>query len=128
MGAVADLKAGRALRFDTAPVEFSHHAVERFAERFRPGLSLDEVRRQLPRTLLSARAQTELPDGYHVADQTHVSGYLVAEGACFPIVIRPDGCWLLTTCLARGSDADSYVGRRPKPADKKKRGRKKVLA
>jgi len=107
VNATDDLKAGRTLRGDTAPINFSPHAVERFGERFRPGLDLDVVRRELSRMLPTLSVSRELPPGYDYPAKPRTLGYLVGEGAVFPLAGGAPGEWRAVTCLATGSIAEA---------------------
>jgi hypothetical protein len=57
-----DLRRGWHTPGDQAPVRFSRHAIERFGERARPALPLEEVERQLAQMLRTSVISFEPPE------------------------------------------------------------------
>lgn len=121
---------------DCLPVAFSPHAVERFGERCRPGLTPDEVRIQLCHMLASARVTRTAPDwirangaaAYLLLGADLVmplfdrAGELVAATALTPRNVGPD----LRENPARVAAADTSVeGEKrsdPRKASRARRG------
>jgi hypothetical protein len=83
MTVTADLRAGWSLPGDSAAVAFSNHAVERFAERLRPGMDPDEVRRQLSGMLASAVVTTKPPEWFK--PRQRADAYLVVADVVMPL-------------------------------------------
>jgi hypothetical protein len=80
------------------------HAVERFRERVRPGLTWDAAERELAQLLRAGEAKPEAPSWLADVQRQRADLYLIVGDIVFPLAaseVRP-GRWLVTTCIARG--------------------------
>ena len=91
MSALSDLKRGRTLRGDQSGlgIDFSEHAVTRFAERLQRPLEEAELRRQLSCLLASARVVRRRPEWIRSVQANHprAEGWLiVGDDLAMPLV------------------------------------------
>jgi len=98
-----DLRRGWNLRGDSVAVQFSEHAVTRFAERVRPTLDTDHIREELSRLLSTATVSKVPPDWVRPGSgKVTPAAYLVlGDEICLPLVVNhgADGEWTATTTL-----------------------------
>jgi hypothetical protein len=112
MTALDDLHRGRPLRGDEVPIAFHPHAVERFAERFRDGTPIDEVRRQLSLMLAGMTIVRDLPESYGVRKERREHLAFALEGAAFfPLIRQANGEWLTPTCLSPTMVTEDHLER-----------------
>ena len=97
----------------THTIQISAHAVERFRERVRPGLSFEAAENELAR-IASVGEITEQAPAWHLRSCAQVAPlYLVVADVLMPLHLHrsePD-VLVATTCLAQGSvsaDARRY--------------------
>ena len=131
MNAIDDLRAGRTLRGDNAPLMPSLHAVKRWREPFRPGLSDAEARFQLQRQF-EVMVVAEKPPPEHTIHRQGIHhgrnfGYASLASAVFPIELKPDGSWMLTTCLAPDLIGATDLAKK-RAAGQKQRSRRRTKA
>ena len=99
-----DLRRGWNLRGDSVAIQFSSHAITRFAERVRPTLDADHIREELSRLLGTATVSRTPPDWVRPGSgKITPAAYLVlGDGEiCLPLVVNhgADGEWTATTTL-----------------------------
>ncbi len=111
MSVLEDIRRGWRLRGDGVAVEWSPHALQRYAERIRPSMDIDRVREELCHLLSTAVVSRTPPewlrkqeaDRKDAARKTIATAYLLlADGeVCLPLVAR-DGEWMAVTTLLPG--------------------------
>jgi hypothetical protein len=93
-------------------IEFSVHCLERFEERFRPGLGLDVARRELSKVVENGVEVGAPPAWSGLAlPSSHESFLLVGEDLVLVLLERGDG-FIATTCVGRGTIRPSERRRR----------------
>ena len=81
-------------------VHFSKHAVRRYAERFRPALSVKDAERELAGIVNSGRL-TQEPAEFLCKRARKSDAYFEVGDAVFPVTVsNVDGKPIATTCLA----------------------------
>jgi hypothetical protein len=109
----------------TTPVEFSRHAVERYEERVRPGLSHARLSEELLRMASAGRIVPAPPRW--VAWDLRSPLYLELGDVVFPLRRSGEGSsWIAATCLVRGSL--SPHARKSKTLRRRRRSRRGRLA
>jgi hypothetical protein len=85
------------------PVQFSRHAVNRYAERVRPGMAGDRLSEELTR-VLALGSLVPRPPSWTVWDMRSPL-YLELGDVIFPLraPATAGGVWTAATCLVRGS-------------------------
>jgi hypothetical protein len=104
MNADADLARGWRLPGDSVPLIWTHHSVERFAERVRPGLAEADVRVQLSRMLSGAVVTARRPDwlDQSAPDASRADAFLLmGEDVCAPLVRHRSGELAAVTVVFR---------------------------
>jgi hypothetical protein len=109
VNALADLRAGRSVRGDCVAVEFSDHAVERFAERAGREQEPDQVRRELSRMLASMTVSGTRPDWLKAGTFTGSMYLLVGTDCTMPGLIRDGRFIAITTVFARAPLSDDAL-------------------
>jgi hypothetical protein len=85
----------------TLEICLTHHAVDRFQERVRPGLSREAAEDELARLVLFGSVVTEPPAWLCTRPG---DAYLVIGDLALPLLAHAaDGAYYATTCLVRGS-------------------------
>lgn len=89
----------------TWTIELTAHAVERFHERVRPGLTLAGAEEELARLVLAGEV-TAVPPAWHVAGCAQLAPWYLAV-ADILLPLKPHwsepGVLVATTCLPKGS-------------------------
>jgi hypothetical protein len=93
-------------------IEFSVHCLERFEERFRPGLGLDVARRELSKVVENG-VEVDAPPAWSglALPSSRESFFLVGEDLVLVLLERGDG-FIATTCVGRGTIRPSERRRR----------------
>ncbi len=97
----------------THTIELSAHAVERYQQRVRPGLSLEAAEDELARVALVGEITTD-PPAWHLRSCAQIAPFYLCVGDVLLTLAlhqtQPD-VFVATTCLAKGSlsaDARRY--------------------
>lgn len=86
------------------PVTFSNHAIERYRDRLRPALSIDQAKLELERISAHSVFDTDGPSWMTVERKERNNSFLEIGDAAFPLEPSDDGETLVAkTCLVRGS-------------------------
>jgi hypothetical protein len=100
-------------------VAVTDHAVARYRERVKPGLSLGDAEAELLHVLPFARLEAEMP-GWHVAplEQPVAAWAMLGDGIAFPLVHGSQpGVLVAVTCLTHGCRSEeALVVRRERKA------------
>lgn len=115
-----DLDRRWRLRADAVPLAFTKHSVERFAERIRPGLELDEVRRRLSHMLGAATISREGPN-WHKPQHGTVA-YLYIADVFLPLVLC-DGELRATSVFASGQLSEPKRAKRASDGRRQRSGK-----
>lgn len=97
----------------THTIELTSHAVQRYQQRIRPGLSIEAAENELARVVLVGEFVTE-PPAWHLGSCAQLAPfYLCLADVLLPLTPhhRQPGVLVATTCLAKGSlsaDARRY--------------------
>jgi hypothetical protein len=95
-------------------VQLTSHAVRRFQERVRPGLSLTDAEDELGRLVL-AGSLAEDPPAWHLANCAQIAPYyLCAADILLPLKLHwcEHGVLVATTCLPKGTLSEAARHRR----------------
>jgi len=112
MTALEDLEAGRTVKGDNGPLRPTRHCVERFASRFRPGVPLEEVEKELRRMFPAMSVTKKLPPAFRGHSQKeHTIGYAALGDCCFPLALF-EGEWEMTTCLSTDLISEANLERK----------------
>jgi hypothetical protein len=106
-------------------VFLSDHAIERYRERVRPGLSVEDAEAELQRVLGFATFTREPPDFAAEHEGVTVGFLLLGDGIAFPVVrSESGGDFVATTCVGNWSLSEETRERRNRKAAIRRRRRK----
>ena len=89
---------------ESLPVTFSAHAVERYRDRLRPALPIDQAKLELERISAHSVIDPDGPDWMSEERKSRNDSFLEIGDAAFPLETSWDGSSLVAkTCLVRGS-------------------------
>jgi hypothetical protein len=94
-------------------VAVTDHAIARYRERVKPGLSFEQAERELLHVLGFALVVEVTPAWAQGHGHDRLVGWAVlGDGIAFPLVRQPDGQVVAATCVTRGGCAEDEVERR----------------
>lgn len=85
-------------------IQFAPHAVRRYRDRLRPGLSVERAEIDLQRITAHARVSSRAPEWLGGSSRQDITMFLTIADASFPLTPSADGTFLVAlTCRVRGS-------------------------
>lgn len=106
MDAIEDVLAGRTIRGDNAPLEFTNHACQRYAERSGRELDPELVRKQLSQMLPTVTISAKPPSWFKPTEggaHRAVAYALLGDDVVMPVILRA-GTLLATTLITPGEE------------------------
>ena len=104
-------------------IGFTEHVVDRFQERFRPGLGFEAARTELGRLTVHGELRDEPPAWMGESDLEPAAGYLMIGDDLLLVLQRKEEGLVAVTCLGRGTLKPSDRTRRRRDRNHRQRER-----
>lgn len=105
-------------------VFLTDHAVERFPERFRPGLNFKQTRAELVQLLSIGELSSSPPEWFRPGPEENPSFLMVGDDMVLPLREQGSNKLVAITCLGRGTISPCECRRKKSRKNSQTRGRK----